>query len=142
MADPVDGARSLRPLPILSVSRFPSSTSRSHSCAAAGQRHGSACGAPNRGNGTGRRAGHQIWRMRRTKIRPKQLRPVNTSCVPQAKPTTWVRTKHGSKRCQKLKSTQALRSGMILNYLAGMSSVGRRSVNACVHFDLCRHNGF
>ncbi|EJK61790.1 hypothetical protein THAOC_17660 [Thalassiosira oceanica] len=36
----------------------------------------------------GGRAGHQIWRMRRTKIRPKQLRPVNTSCVRQAKPTT------------------------------------------------------
>ncbi|EJK59628.1 hypothetical protein THAOC_20116, partial [Thalassiosira oceanica] len=68
--------------------------------------------------------------------------PVNTSCVRQAEPTPRVRIKHGSKRGQKLKSTLAVRSGMIQIYLAGMSSVGRRSVNALTIFDLCRHNGF
>ena len=125
MADPVDGARSLRPPPI-SVGFLPS---LQHSYMLAKM-----------ANGTGRRAGHQIWRMRRrTKIRPKQLRPVNTSCVRQAKPTTRVRMKHGSKRGQKLKSTLGMRSGMIQIYLEGMSSVGRRTVNALDDFDCgCR----
>ncbi|EJK74703.1 hypothetical protein THAOC_03603 [Thalassiosira oceanica] len=68
----------------------------------AGQRHGAACGAPNLANGQ--------------KLRPKQLRPVNTSRVRQAKPTTQIRSGM---------------IGMIQIYLAGMSSIGWRPVNAC-----------
>ena len=119
MADPVDGACDLLSLSVsYHLVELASRTARG-----------------------GGRAGHQIWRMRRTKIRPKQLRPVNTSCVRQAKPTPRVRMKHGSKRGQELKYTQALRSGMIQIYLAGMSSVGRRTVNEWTIFDYGRHNG-
>ncbi|EJK65547.1 hypothetical protein THAOC_13577 [Thalassiosira oceanica] len=76
------------------------------------------------------------------KTSTQKSNPVNTSCLHQRQPTTKVRINTGSKRGHELKAPLSPQSSMILILAAGMSSVGRRSVNACAKFDLCRHNGF
>ncbi|EJK48055.1 hypothetical protein THAOC_33182, partial [Thalassiosira oceanica] len=80
MADPVDGAPPIVSL-ALSVSAATTRLLGTGRGGAAGRRGAWPSLAAGRRAGTER---GQVWR---TKIRPKQLRPVNTSCDRQAKPT-------------------------------------------------------
>ena len=76
------------------------------------------------------------------KIPTQKSKPVNTSYFHQRKPTTKVRMKDDSKWGQKLKSTLARTSGVILILAAGLDSVGRRPVNARLILDKVYRNGF